>query len=153
MTLRMPTGSGDEDAQKMLEGMLHQRGLTAVSVSVRRGTVTLGGVSVNLAGKSLAERLARDIPGISRIDNSIAISCTSGRHRTAPRDDATLTNKANEMFRLAEGSLSGRVRGIVSQGTLHLRGRVADQKARRSALRLASQVDGVRRIRDGIEVG
>lgn len=153
MTLRMPTGSGDEDAKQMLEGMLQQRGLATVSVRVHRGTVTLGGAVSNLAGKSLAEQLGRDVPGISRIDNGIAVSSTEDLQRTSPRDDATLTNKANEMFRLAERYLSGRVRGIVSQGTLHLRGRVADHTARRNALHLAHQVEGVRRIRDGIEVG
>jgi osmotically-inducible protein OsmY len=151
LTVGMPTGMNDTDVKQAMDRLLRSRGFTDVLTCVNRGTVRLSGGVRSLAERNAIDRLARSLPGITRIMNDVRIS-TSRNGSRIPPDDAALTSRVNEILRSADHCLSGQVRGIVSQKTLYLRGTVGRADDRQIAINLARRVEGIERIRNEIEV-
>ncbi len=151
LTVKMPRGMNDTDTEKVMDRLLRSRGFTDISAYVSRGTVRLSGDVKNLADRRVIEGLARSLPGVTKIMNNVSVPRDNGNGRIPP-DDATLTSRVNEILRTADHCISGQVRGIVCQRTLYLRGTVNCSHDRQTAVNLARHIEGIRRIRNEIEV-
>ncbi len=151
LTVKMPRGMDDTDTEQAMDRLLRCRGFTDVLPYVSRGTVRLSGHVRNLADRRTIEHMAQSLPGVTRIINDVSVPRHNGNRRTPP-DDATLTSRVNEILQTVDHCLSGQVRGIVSGRTLYLRGTVNRSRDRQIAINLARNIEGIKRIRNEIEV-
>lgn len=152
LTVKMPRGMNDTDIEETMERLLRSRGFRDISADVSRGTVRLSGDVRSLADRRVIDGLARSLPGVTKIMNNVSVPRDNGKNGRISPDDATLTSRVNEILRTADRCISGQVRGIVCQRTLYLRGTVNCSHDRQTAVNLARHIEGIRRIRNEIEV-
>jgi len=123
--------------------------LDAADVAVRNvdGNVALTGTVPNYAQYLEAARAARRVAGVSDVHNHLAVVLPP----TDLRDDATLTNAANNELAASE-QVPQTVKASVSDGNVTLTGTVRYGSQRAAAGSAISELTGVRNIHDEIEV-
>lgn len=67
--------------------------------------------------------------------------------------DPALTDRVETLLRSDIGLAGSRLRVLVRDGVVTVRGKVPDEHAMRRALDLASGLRGVREVRNGMEIG
>ena len=106
-----PKESSDEwIALKVRSALLFHRNVSATDthVNVHDGVVTLTGTAANDAEKALASEYAKDIRGVTRVDNQINVvdAETARAQRAANRDATTADRDANRRdARIHNGTL------------------------------------------------
>lgn len=149
--MRVPAaGMGDPELRKGVLGVLSASnlGLQDLDVQVEGGIVTLAGTVRDFAARVLAEDLAGQVVGVSRIANRLrAADAPSGS------DDPTLARAVAAYisdFRIYPYPAEIQVR--VRDGIAHLTGRSNLYLGRVLAGNMASQVGGIRSVDNRIKV-
>ena len=116
-----------------------------VDASVARGRVTLMGVVASMFERQSAERIARSVTGVSRVDNQLEVAAIE-------RNDDEV--RADVQFNLSSDSLlkGETLTVMVSKGAVILSGEVKGHAAKFHAGRLAARVRGVQSITNDVKV-
>lgn len=118
------------------------------------GVVTLEGTVDSAQDKSEAVRIARETEGVTRVDDKLRVRADSA---SAPRVDVDapdpwLTAKIQAKY-FMDADVKGRRIDVDTQsGVVTLSGTVESQAARRQAVALARNTDGVREVKDQLKV-
>tara|TARA_R110002049_G_scaffold4601_5_gene32603 strand:- start:835777 stop:837012 length:1236 start_codon:yes stop_codon:yes gene_type:complete len=116
-----------------------------VNIASADGTVTLRGWVDSVYAKKTAERIARRVHGVDRVNNEMEV-------RTAKRPDNEIRQDIINVLGEDEILDRQKVTVAVQKGIVTLSGTVTVNVARMQALRLASRVSGVRDITNEINV-
>lgn len=142
-----------------------------ISVTTDEGVVTLQGSVESEADKSRAVTLARDVPGVTRVDDQLRVETTTAG-ATAPRDpsatptDATGTSGATPTREPAWITTKIQAQYFVSpeikpwnidvttrnNGVVMLEGEVDTADDKTEAVRIARETEGVTRVDDRLRV-
>lgn len=109
------------------------------------GAVRLHGIVDTLSQKEAAEAIARQVPGVHRVVNDIAV------HGEPRWDDKEVEEELNA--RLARNERTRAVEAEVSGGAVTLVGHASDSAAEAEAMRIAMGTPAVREVRSEIKVG
>lgn len=133
-----------------------------ISVTTKDGVVTLEGSAGDAAAKSAAERTARSITGVTRVDNRLTTysGTTTTAMKTAAGDaqdavsDTWITTKVKTLL-LADSEAKGFDISVETKdGTVTLEGELATQAAITHARNIAAGVEGVKSVNTtGMTVG
>ena len=134
--------------EKSLDGIPGQ-----IAVDTTDGEVTLIGTVRDNAGMQQAVQRARAIPGVVSVNNEMRLdpnytSVYKSTHRqVAVTDDASIAENLRYRMRTYPD-----VDTAVNNGTAVLSGEVESQKDSDRASRIAASVDGVKNVKNDIEV-
>ena len=122
-----------------------------INVETYRGVVQLGGFVDTAAAKERATTVARSVTGVKEVRNDLEVSSPQA---TAGQviDDSTVT--ASVKTKLVDDSTTKahQINVETFKGTVQLSGFVETDEARTRALQLARDVEGVRKVKDAMEV-
>lgn len=129
---------------RVKEALLRDTRSAGVDIQARavNGKVTLTGIVDVLAEKQAAEEIAREVPGVAEVENSITVS-TDGAI-----DDGEIQETLTR--RLADEGLG--VGAEVHKGNAELLGTAEDQEEKEQAIEVAQSTRGVKGIMDRVEV-
>jgi osmotically-inducible protein OsmY len=119
--------------------------MAEVEVAVNRRKVTLIGAVTSMFERQAAERIARSVTGVTRVENKLAVMA-------AGRSDEEI--RADVRFNLASDSRlsTQELDVIVQNAAVTLSGEVTDHYSKFHAARLAARVQGVRSITNEVKV-
>lgn len=144
--------------------------LTRVHVDTVRQTVYLNGVVESEAMRERAEQIARQVSGVAAVVNNLqvqgaatapSVAAPTGSApgaaatgtvtpvpaaATPPMTDAEITTAVKAKLATEEPSVLGTVAVETQDGTVHLRGTVADETTRDRTVELTRRVPGVREV-------
>jgi hyperosmotically inducible protein len=145
-----------------------------IDVSSRDGTVTLKGFVESDAVRSEAVRIARNIDGVTHVDDQLLLGQapqtavnappppavgTSGSSGASPAgrpaalpDDAMVTSLIQSRYFLDPSIKMRNIEVSAINGVVTLRGTVAGNNERAQALLLARTTEGVERVEDGLTI-
>lgn len=131
-----------------------------ITVSVAGNEVELRGQVPTAAARQLAEDIARDVGGATRIQNRLTVvplppgeSPASGDRSLGERlDDLTATARLRTALALHRDIAKGDVSVSVLRGVATLEGTVPSWAARELAAKITEDVEGVRRVLNSIQV-
>jgi hyperosmotically inducible protein len=138
----MPDNFDDALAFRVKETIDNDPGMRpySLSVDVNNGEVILQGIVDVLLEKERAEKLALSIPGVKGIDNAITIS-TDGKV-----NDAGVISEVIEELKEDPRIDLKKVGAIVRDGTVYLKGHVADSHEEQIAIEAAAKARGVKAV-------
>ncbi|HXW07493.1 MAG TPA: BON domain-containing protein [Vicinamibacterales bacterium] len=134
------------------------------------GVVTLQGTVDNEGSKAEALRIAREVPGVARVEDRITVSPnarpagekpgqadegatgTATADAASPLSDAWLTAKIQARYFVDSDVKARNIDVDTNEGTVTLRGTVQTEAERRQALTIARNVEGVRNVTDELRV-
>jgi hyperosmotically inducible protein len=134
-----------------------------VDVKVEKGVVTLTGDVATAAQKAEAERLAKGVSGVTRVDNRIQIDpdedktvadrIAKGLSRTGETiNDAWITTKVKWFFMGADALEDSDINVDTKDHVVTLKGTVKTEAGRAKAIALAKDTDGVKRVVDQLTI-
>ncbi|WP_020648796.1 BON domain-containing protein [Solimonas variicoloris] len=135
----------DHDLQRRITAALaHEVTLDVahIGVAVRHGVVTLSGHVGSAAQRSLAERLAREVPGIRAVAEHLEVRAAD----VAKTADDEIADRAVRILSWDLGLPQGFVQVTVSRGVVELDGAVDSEYERRQAEHDIRQLHGVRDV-------
>lgn len=121
-----------------------------LDVQVSEGVVHLAGTVDNAEEKRLAENEAKAVEGVARVVNDIKIGDTTGGQMV---DDGTITAKVKAKLAASAEINPFNIDVATSQGVVSLVGRVKTAAQKAEAERIARETEGVRGVRNLLEVG
>ena len=121
-----------------------------LDVQVSEGVVHLAGTVDNAEEKRLAENEAKSVEGVARVINDIAIGDVSAGQMA---DDGTITAKVKAKLAASAEINPFNIDVATSQGVVSLVGRVKTAAQKAEAERIARETEGVRGVRNLLEVG
>jgi len=124
---------------------------TAINVDTKDGVVTLFGTVTDESAKSKAEAEARKVDGVKQVRNEIEVVPASAKNEISRNDRATERSVQKAVANddaLAKASISVEVRN----GVARLTGTAPSEKLRKEAEKIAKRSDGVKSVRNEIEV-
>ncbi|TLX61231.1 transporter [Stutzerimonas nosocomialis] len=131
----------------------------ALRAEVAGGRVLLLGDVDNAAEKELAERIARDVPGVMSVDNEIRVDADADRPRntgaTVSRrlDDGAITATVKSKLLWNRETEGLDIHVDTRDGVVTLTGRSQTEAGKAEAERLASTTEAVRSVDNRITVG
>ena len=123
-----------------------------IDVEVFRGTVQLNGFVDNAGEKTEAERVARGVDGVSKVQNNLAVRPGGAATAGDVVDDATITAKVKTALAGDPRTKAHQVNVAASQGVVQLSGFVDSAAAKSAAAEVARSVAGVKSVRNELEV-
>ncbi len=143
-----------------------------INVSTRDAVVTLSGFVESQAQRQEALEIARNTDGVVRVEDRMQMAAaaqpgsaaesgaaaTTGTVTEAARnaadtiDDAQLTAKVQAKYYVDDLVKGRRIDVDTRDGVVTLSGEVATEEERAQALRLAREIDGVKRVEDHLQV-
>jgi len=121
-----------------------------LDVQVSEGVVHLAGTVDSDHERQLAEKEARRVDGVRQVINDIDVGDTTGGQMA---DDGTITAKVKAKLAASAEINPFNVDVATSQGIVSLVGRVKTEAQKAEAERIARETDGVRGVRNLLEVG
>jgi len=124
---------------------------TSINVDTDRGVVTLFGTVPDAAAKRTAEAEVRKVDGVKEVHNEIEVVSPSAKKETSRKDSAAERNVKRAVAddkALADASISVEV----NNGVARLTGKAPTQSIRREAEKITKRADGVKSVRNEIEV-
>jgi osmotically-inducible protein OsmY len=121
-----------------------------VEVEVNEGVVHLTGFVETALAREEAERLAAESVGVVRVINDLRVGDQTAVEQL---DDATITARVKAKIAASAQLNPFDVQVNTVDGEVSLTGRVPSQADRDEAERLARETEGVRRVRNLLEVG
>jgi hyperosmotically inducible periplasmic protein len=121
-----------------------------LDVQVSEGVVHLAGTVDNDHERGLAEREAKSVDGVRQVINDIRVGDPTGGQMA---DDATITAKVKAKLAASAEINPFNVDVATSQGVVSLVGRVKTEEQKAEAERIARETEGVRGVRNLLEVG
>ena len=145
-----------------------------IDVSSRDGTVTLKGFVESEAVRSEAVQIARNIDGVTHVDDQLLLgqapqtaattpppaavgtagstAGSSAERAATPPDDAMVTSLIQSRYYLDPSIKMRDIEVSATNGVVTLRGTVAGNNERAQALLLARTTEGVERVEDGLTI-
>jgi osmotically-inducible protein OsmY len=133
-----------------------------IDVDTRQGVVTLRGDVASESERSQALLLARNTDGVTRVEDSLTVNpATTGAGSNAPGnapsvgqrvDDALVTTKIQSKFFLDDQVKAGSIDVTSKDGVVLLQGTVPNEAARKQALSIARDTEGVVQVVDRLKV-
>ena len=121
-----------------------------IDVDTQDGVVTLRGTVDDTHSIREAVRIARATSGVMRVENQIEVG--GGMDPEMELDDAAIATEVKAKLTADTDVSAVNIDVDVRNGVVHLSGVVRTVEARREAADLALDVEGVRGVRNGIEV-
>ena len=135
--------------------LLFHRNVSAMTeVSAKDGTVTLQGKATSQAEKDLTTEYAKDVEGVKDVKNEMVVSVPSKKTRTVGDkiDDASITAQV-KMTLLAHRSTSALKTSVTTRkGVVTLRGKASNAAEKDLATKFASNVNGVKDVKNRMTV-
>jgi osmotically-inducible protein OsmY len=122
-----------------------------INVDTRDGVVQLNGFVDNQAGKTAAERIARKVGGVKRVENNLDIKAQD-RSMGEAVDDNKLTLKVKAALAADSSTKAREIKVDVNEGIVQLGGFVDSEQMKTEAGRVARGVEGVKRVENNLEV-
>lgn len=123
-----------------------------IDVETQSGVVQLSGFVESEEAKRAAESAARNVEGVSDVDNALIVRKTD-RTTGAVVDDTVIAAKINgELVDEAGLGTASAVNVEVRKGVVQLSGFVKSEEEKRRAEMVASRVEGVTEVRNDIAV-
>ncbi len=147
LTICMEGNINDRHIKKEIESRLHSgehRGLESVSVEMRDGSAVLVGTTENLSLERQAMNIAASTRGVKDVVSNI------NRENNGILDDVTIANRIVHALSTAHINLRD-ICTDVHDGEVMLSGWVMTQDEADLAENVASQVEGVRKIRNSLK--
>jgi hyperosmotically inducible protein len=116
-----------------------------IDVDTKNGVVQLNGFVDSDKGREAAERAARTVSGIGKLDNNLEVRA-GDRSMEVVADDAAITTKVKTALATKDPGLAMDVNVDTNNGEVLLSGFVADDAERARAEKTATSVDGVRKV-------
>ncbi len=120
-----------------------------IDVDVLNGVVTLRGIVGTEEERQEALRLARDTSGVKEVRNEIQLESEVPE---SDKSDLVMRTKIGTQLAADPDVRRIDIDIDVEEGVVTLSGVVADKKARDEAVRIAKSVEGVREVRDELQV-
>jgi hyperosmotically inducible protein len=122
-----------------------------VDVEVFRGIVQLNGFVDSAAERAQATVAARSVPGVKDVRNNLQVG---GGTRSAGTvvDDAVVTSRVKAALLASEATKGHQINVETRDGAVQLSGFVDNAAAKTAAEREARAIDGVRSVRNEIDV-
>lgn len=121
-----------------------------LDVQVSEGVVHLAGTVDDAEERRLAEHEAMRVDGVRRVINNISVGDPTGGEMA---DDGTITAKVKAKLAASAEINPFNVDVATSQGVVSLVGRVKTEAQKAEAERIARETEGVRGVRNLLEVG
>jgi hyperosmotically inducible protein len=126
-----------------------------IDVETFRGTVQLNGFVDSATAKNEATRVARSVEGVREVHNNLEIGTAAADAGDAVDDavdDATLTAKVKAALIADTQTKAHQINVETENAIVQLAGWVDTDDAKSAATRVAQSVDGVRDVRNELEV-
>lgn len=130
-----------------------------IKVKTFRSTVTLEGFIYSEAQKELAEKVARDVEGVVKVDNNLAIQAPGqgeGKEGARPwrerLDDTWIEAQVKSSLLLNRNIEGLKIDVEVKEGVVTLKGQVPTGAHRDLAEKIAEGVKGVKEVKNLLEV-
>jgi hyperosmotically inducible protein len=123
-----------------------------INVDTKNGKVQLNGFVDSSAEKIAAEKAARQVQGVSSVDNNLQMRAAE-RSAGAVVDDSIITTRVKTALTTDSRVKASDVTVKTNQGTVALGGFVASDAEKLAAESVASSVPGVVSVHNGIVVG
>jgi osmotically-inducible protein OsmY len=119
------------------------------------GIVTLQGEVDDAQAKAEAVRIARATEGVAHVDDQLRIKAATASHPSPEAEavtDAWLTTKIQSKYFLDDEVRGRNIDVSASNGVVTLTGVVGSGEERRQAVALARNTDGVKEVKDQLEI-
>ena len=122
-----------------------------INVEVYKGVVQLNGFVDNEKEKAQAEAVAKAVEGVKSVENNLAIK--QGKHTSGEiMDDSALTAKVKSALIDDPSTKAGDINVETRQGVVQLSGFVSTQAQKDAATKVASAVQGVKSVQNGLSI-
>lgn len=141
---------------KVKMALLFHRSVSATTqVDTRDGVVTLRGTADNQAEKDLTTQYARDVDGVTRVDNEMTVASNPSRSGSTAGekiDDASITAQVKFALLANRSTSALRTHVQTSHGVVTLSGNAKDQAEIDLATKLVKDIDGVKNVKNEMTV-
>jgi osmotically-inducible protein OsmY len=123
----------------------------SIDINVNEGVVHLTGAVDSAVARDEAERIARSLEGVREVVNDISVG---GEQTLGEKvDDAAVTARVKAKIAASSQLNPFNIQVNTVDGVVSLTGRVHSAAEKAEAERLARETEGVRRVRNLLEVG
>jgi len=136
--------------------LLYHRSVSGLTqVDTKDGIVTLRGEAASQAQKDLTTGYAKDVEGVKEVNNEMTVAKTSKKTQTTGEkiDDASITAqvKLTLLYHRSTSAINTKV--ITKDGVVTLSGKASSRAESDLAAKLASDVKGVKGVKNRMTVG
>jgi osmotically-inducible protein OsmY len=147
-----PEHSDDMIAFKVRTRLLMKANVSAANtkVDVKDGVVTLSGTADNVAQKELTEVYAREIEGVKRVNNNLAVAKAIVPERTMgdALDDASITAQVKYALLTHQSTSALNTKIATKDGAVVIGGEAANDAERDLVTKLVQSVRGVKSVQN-----
>ncbi|MCU0759944.1 MAG: BON domain-containing protein [Steroidobacteraceae bacterium] len=123
-----------------------------IDVEVFRGKVQLNGFVDSQAEKAAAARVARGVQGVDGVQNNLEVRTGGAATAGEIVDDTTLTARVKAALVENDQTKAHQINVAASNGVVQLSGFVDSASAKSAASQVARTVDGVKSVRNDLDV-
>jgi hyperosmotically inducible periplasmic protein len=150
-----PTANSDAWLSTKVKTMLlyHRNVSGLTEVSTTDGIVTLRGEANSQAQKDLTTEYAKDVEGVKDVNNEMTVAKASKKQTTGEKiDDASITSlvKMTLLYHRSTSAINTSV--TTKNGVVTLSGKARDAAEMNLAAKLASDVNGVKSVKNKMNV-
>jgi hyperosmotically inducible periplasmic protein len=139
---------------KVKMALLFHRSVSGLTqVETKDGVVTLQGTANSRAEIDLTTQYARDVDGVTRVDNQMTVAPSSSSSTAGEEiDDASITAQVKFALLAHRSTSAIRTQVETDHGVVILRGNAKNQAEIDLATTLARDIDGVKRVKNEMTV-
>lgn len=149
--------------------LFHSNVSAGTQIDVKNGVVSLHGDADSVAQRNLTAEYAKDVDGVTRVNNEMTVGekphgaklapvtaaeVRRDTHKAAGKiDDASITAQVKVALLLNHSTSSIKTKVTTTNGVVTLRGQVESMNAMHRAVQLVKDVNGVKSVRNEMAVG
>jgi hyperosmotically inducible protein len=139
---------------KVKMALLFHRSVSGLTqVDTKDGLVTLQGTANNQAEKDLTTQYAKDVDGVTRVDNEMTVVPKSSNSTAGEKiDDASITAQVKFALLAHRSTSAVRTQVETDHGVVTLRGNAKNQAEIDLATALTRDIDGVKSVKNEMTV-
>ena len=139
---------------KVKMALLFHRSVSGLTqVDTKNGVVTLQGTADNQAEKDLTTQYAKDVDGVTRVDNEMTVVPNSSSSTAGEKiDDASITAQVKFALLAHRSTSAVRTQVETDHGVVILRGNAKNQAEIDLATALARDINGVKNVKNEMTV-
>jgi hyperosmotically inducible protein len=122
-----------------------------INVDTANGIVQLNGFVDSTEGRQAAERVARGVDGVTRVQNNLEIK-EGDRSLGEAVDDNALTARVKAALAADSNTKAYQINVDVNAGTVALGGFVDTEESKNNASRVARSVQGVKDVENNLQI-
>jgi osmotically-inducible protein OsmY len=153
LEVKTPAPAEKSDAwitAKVKMALLFHRSVSAMTqVDTKDGVVTLQGTADNQAEKDLTTQYAKDIDGVTRVDNEMTVAANPSPSTTGEKiDDASITAQVKFALLAHRSTSVLRTQVHTSHGVVTLRGNATSRAEIDLVTKVVEDIDGVKNVKN-----